>query len=279
MYRPLAEAIEPRWEVVAIEAPGRGGAPGPLPADFGALCAAQEKAVLAAARPPYVLFGHSLGGWVAFRIAQRLARSPRAPAALALSGCRPPGHPDPWCRARLPTTDELIDFLVRVGGTDERLLANPEFVSYALPQLRSDLRAGETVTPLDGSVPVPAVLLAGASDPLAPRAVVEAWCAHLPRAAGGRESRAATCSSFSPTETAALLDRPRPPLDRASVVGSALRVAARAALGRGPLSRVRPDPGGCGSTARRCGGRSGRPSRCRTGGPFRARSPPPASAG
>jgi surfactin synthase thioesterase subunit len=183
MYRPLAAAMSPEWEVAAIEAPGRGGVPGPPLSDFDKLAAAQERAVVAAARRPYVLFGHSLGGALAFRIAQRLAGSARSPAAIALSGCRPPGSPDLPVPRSTASDGELIDFLRRVGGTDDRLLADPEFLSYALPLLRSDLRAGETLVFQDHSaLALPAVLLAGTSDDVVPPAVMEGWRIYLPLA-------------------------------------------------------------------------------------------------
>jgi surfactin synthase thioesterase subunit len=78
---------------------------------------------------------------------------------------------------------KLIDFLRRSGGTDERLLADREFLDYSLPLLRLDLRAGETFVLRDRSaLALPGVLLAGTSDEVAPRAVMEGWREHLPLA-------------------------------------------------------------------------------------------------
>lgn len=183
MYRPLAEAMPSGWEVVAVDVPGRSGVTGPPPRDFDELSAALERAVVAAARRPYVLFGHSLGGWVAYHIARRLVGSTLSPSALALSGCRPPGGPDPSVPRSSASDGMLIDFLRRLGGADERLLADRDFLDYSLPLLRSDLRAGETfVLREQSTLAVPTALLAGTSDEVAPRAAMEGWRALLPLA-------------------------------------------------------------------------------------------------
>ena len=182
-YRPLAAAMPDRWEVVAVNPPGHGGRPGPLPSSFDELTAACEAAVAAVARPPYVLLGHSLGGLVAYRVARRLAASPLAPRALVLSGCVPPENvrtPPPPSAA---DDQELVRFLAEAGGTDQRLLAHPEFLDYILPILRSDLNAIETFTEPDPSpLGVQALLLAGSDDVRAPASLVAGWQARLPDA-------------------------------------------------------------------------------------------------
>jgi surfactin synthase thioesterase subunit len=183
MYRPLAEAMSDGWEVVAADTPGRGGAPGLAPRDFDELAESLEEAVVSVARRPYILFGHSLGGWGAYRIARRLVDSALCPSAIALSGCRPPDGLGPLVPSSTASDAELIGFLRRVGATDERLLADPEFLDYSMPLLRSDLRAGETFVDRDRTeMVIPAVLLAGTNDDVAPRAVVEGWRTHLPLA-------------------------------------------------------------------------------------------------
>lgn len=183
MYRPLAEAMPPRWEVIAVSPPGRGGVPGPAARDFEEFAAAQEAAVLTSARPPYVLFGHSLGGWVAYRIACRLAGSSVSPSALALSGCLPPGSPDSGVPMSSASDDDLTDFLGRSGGLVRQLLADPEFLAYSLPLLRSDLKIRETFVLRNRStLTIPGVLLAGSCDSIAPRAGMGGWQALVPRA-------------------------------------------------------------------------------------------------
>lgn len=89
---------------------------------------------------PLRLFGHCLGALVAFeftRIAEaegvevtRLwASASQAPSTIA-------GLP------RVPTDDrEMLADIVSLGGTDPRLLADPDFIDLLLPAVRADYRA------------------------------------------------------------------------------------------------------------------------------------------
>ncbi|MGH8685627.1 MAG: thioesterase II family protein, partial [Nitrosospira sp.] len=122
----------PSWvQMQPLELPGRGGR----------LHEATEKTFEALAAslcdelgtyPPqrYALFGHSMGGLLAYRIAQGLRTRLRSlPVALLISGCAAPSQQD-WKRYADKEGDAaLIADLRKQNGTPEEVFENPELLS------------------------------------------------------------------------------------------------------------------------------------------------------
>ncbi|WP_457777385.1 thioesterase II family protein [Streptomyces olivaceus] len=128
---------------------------------------------------PFALFGHSLGGAVAFELARLLERGgPAAPCALFVSGRRAPSvEGDRGVRFR--DDEGLVDELRELEGTDSRVLDEPELLRLVLPTLRADYGAAETHrTGADAVVAGPVVALAGDRDPHVGLDEVEAWRGH-----------------------------------------------------------------------------------------------------
>jgi len=88
---------------------------------------------------PYVLFGHSLGGLIAFEIAHRLLAlgAPR-PQMLLVSGTEAPTMRD-GSRWRQPLSDDALRAeLLKLNGTPQEALESVEIMRSALPVLRAD---------------------------------------------------------------------------------------------------------------------------------------------
>jgi external thioesterase TEII len=150
----------------------RAAAPG---AEFEALVDHYEAALDEAIEAPYVLFGHSLGGLAAFRLAQRLERRGRAPRAVVISGIGPPGtQPDvTWATM---DDNEILANVASLGGTPPELLEHPEFSEYLCAVLRADGMALASFADVDPStVAAPVHLFAGCEDDAAPPDVVAQW--------------------------------------------------------------------------------------------------------
>ncbi|PRY44822.1 thioesterase II family protein [Umezawaea tangerina] len=177
-YRPMAMALSPAVEVLAVQYPGRQDRAGePFVADFAELVERTFAAVLPALGRPVALFGHSMGSLVAFEVAKRMEAEGIAPRVLFASSKRPPGQADP----ELPhtaTDRELIADIAALNGTEERLLDNADIRELFLPVLRADLKALEGYRPDGRPVACPVVALTGDDDDRVPVADAAGWERH-----------------------------------------------------------------------------------------------------
>lgn len=128
---------------------------------------------------PYALFGHSMGGLVAFEVARRMrASAKRMPSALVVSASPAPEA----MRTHLVSLDlaspALWEAVNALYGLPPRAM-DPELIAMAVPPLRADLSAlatyrYESQAPLD----VPIRALAGTNDPMVSLADAEKWRVH-----------------------------------------------------------------------------------------------------
>ncbi|MFS8104518.1 alpha/beta fold hydrolase [Lentzea alba] len=165
-------------EVLAVQYPGREDRLGDaFPADVTALAGE-----IAAALPtdlPIVLFGHSLGAIVAYEVARALEfRHGVGPAHLVVSGRRAPSDP-PGGDVHRWSDDQLVDELVRLGGTDGGVLRVPEARSVFLPAIRADFRIAETYRHSPGPEPsCPLTAVIGTEDTEVDAEQARRWAGH-----------------------------------------------------------------------------------------------------
>ncbi|WP_405743472.1 alpha/beta fold hydrolase [Streptomyces sp. NBC_01525] len=180
-FRTWPAALPDDVEVVAVRLPGRENRTAQPPYDrWPPLVAELGTALAEAVEPPYVLFGHSLGGMIGYELTVRPGPAP-LPERLILAGCRAPHVP-----LLVPAVHGLPDAafaegLRRLAGTPEEVLRNPALLALLTPMLRADLRLAETWPPA-GTPPLPVALttFGGAADPMAPPAAVAGWRRHAP---------------------------------------------------------------------------------------------------
>jgi medium-chain acyl-[acyl-carrier-protein] hydrolase len=129
----------------------------------------------------FVLFGHSLGGKVAFEIARELRRRRmRGPSLLIVSGARAPHIAEADLHFReLPDAEFLRSLNGKVGGLPEGILDNHELRQFLLPTLRADLEVLDTYLhepepPLD----CPISCFGGSRDDRVPIESLAAWMDH-----------------------------------------------------------------------------------------------------
>ena len=183
VYAPWRRLL-PHWmKVQLVELPGRGSRLNePLVEDFDVLVAqlADELSDMARRTPRYVLFGHSLGGLLAFELAYALAeRGVSAPAALFVSGAPGPMWHDP---ARddsysVPPTDmQLTEELRRLNGMPAELLQNAELMEMVLPVLAGDFRLRASFIRRERApLACPIYAFGGTRDPVVSTAALHAW--------------------------------------------------------------------------------------------------------
>ncbi|GAA1983336.1 thioesterase II family protein [Catenulispora subtropica] len=175
-FRDWRETLPADWRFTVVNLPGREAGYGePFATDMAALAddvAAELRAARAAAPDaPLVLFGHSMGGLLAFLVAHRLPVD-----GLVVAACAPPGIRRFELGAEPPSDEALrgdvAEALAAAGVSalfdeaGEGLL--DEMVDLAVPVLRADIELLTTFrapgTPLNCRV----LALYGKDDPLAP---------------------------------------------------------------------------------------------------------------
>lgn len=176
-YSSWRAVLASRFEMHGIELPGRmSRASEPLASTMADLLAAVEERVDAAAQPPYLLYGHSLGALLAFESARRLCAAGRPPTLLVVSGRNGPTWSSPY-----PTIHDLPDeqFLDAVSAMDASMSAlrdEPDLARLFLPVLRADLTIAESHRYHDaGLLPCPILSVQGEQDPLVSSPGVAAW--------------------------------------------------------------------------------------------------------
>jgi len=134
------------FDVIALELPGRGKRMGQeLLTDFDAAADdmfAQVKQKLSGAT--LLLYGHSMGAYLALRIANRLEREGIVPACVVVSGNPGPATTERPKKERYLMEHEAFKAeLIKIGGVPEELLANEELFGFFEPILRADFRIAE----------------------------------------------------------------------------------------------------------------------------------------
>jgi surfactin synthase thioesterase subunit len=163
-YRAWPGLLPDEAEVVAVRLPGR--------ESRVAEQAVVDPVAVAEAirgdcgRRPYALFGHSMGGLLAFEVARLLSADGARPLWLAVSG-----SPHPLARTAPPPVsglpvDELLAWLRGTGAVPEAMLSDPDHHDALLPPLRADCHwlesyAHRRADPLHCGI----TALAGATDP------------------------------------------------------------------------------------------------------------------
>jgi medium-chain acyl-[acyl-carrier-protein] hydrolase len=127
---------------------------------------------------PFVLFGHSMGGMIAFALARHLAEQASAPTHLFLSACSPLRRPEHTHKHRLPDL-EFVEELRVMNGTPPEFFEHEELLELILPKMRADFTLSETYgVEEDVRLAIPITAFAGDKDDLAPPTQVENWREH-----------------------------------------------------------------------------------------------------
>ncbi|MFV3331254.1 thioesterase II family protein [Pseudomonas sp. NY15437] len=132
----------PSWvEVCPVELPGRGRRfAEDLQTDLRALASQLADELAARLDQPYALFGHSLGGLLAFELAHALReRGLPLPQALFASAASAPARRDSHRELAQAQSDaQLIERMRRLGGTPDAVFADEEMLRLTLPVMRAD---------------------------------------------------------------------------------------------------------------------------------------------
>lgn len=139
-YLPWQARLDPSIEIVAIQLPGRGSRIREEPmTSMPALIEQIAARIQFPDRLPFVFFGHSLGGLVAFELARYCKlRWMRLPRTLFVSGCDAPRFRSTIRNIHELEGDALIEALALYNGTPPELLAHRELMTLLEPAIRAD---------------------------------------------------------------------------------------------------------------------------------------------
>ncbi|WP_338896835.1 alpha/beta fold hydrolase [Streptomyces sp. TG1A-60] len=190
-WQERLDTLDAGVRVLPIRLPGREErAHEPRFTDLDALVADLDEQLDDAFCQPYVLYGHSMGAFIAHALTlARQRRGAPLPRALVLSSHRAPHVPPN--RIMDPDADDetLATRLAELGGISWELARRPRFRAAYMPLVRDDLRLCSGWTdPADVEpLRVPLHLFTGVDDDLVPLPKMAAWRAH-----GGRGSELRT---------------------------------------------------------------------------------------
>ncbi|MFE1035923.1 thioesterase II family protein [Streptomyces sp. NPDC058807] len=179
-YHSLGRGLPETWDLLLLDLPGRGRRhTRPALENMADVVALVTDDVAAwADGTPLALFGHSLGGAVAFEVARELERRGLPPVWTGVSGRVAPDRRAAPGRLRPELPDEeLMAELAAMGGLPQRIHELPDFQDRFLGVLRSDLRVLADYRPAPARPPLngPLTVFGGTEDPLAPPYALEGW--------------------------------------------------------------------------------------------------------
>jgi medium-chain acyl-[acyl-carrier-protein] hydrolase len=124
----------------------------------------------------FCLFGHSMGGLLAYELARRLEAQGRAPKLVVASGTAAPGLFTTNRDRTVPDDESLLATVRRDADASGEILANAELMTLLLPVLRADLGlVADYVNRPEPPLRSPLILYYGRDEVLDPTLLVKQW--------------------------------------------------------------------------------------------------------
>lgn len=181
VYLSWQERLPANVRVCPVVLPGRENGDQRLPVrDFDRLVALMVSELLPLLRDcHYVLYGHSMGAWLAWHLAQ-YATGDSSPQALIISGQQAPHLDYPHETIIEASDEEILRFIMRTNGLSARQLEQSGWRISFLNRFRNDIALCESHRPDDESyqLALPMLLFGASDDPLIPRDDMQAWQRH-----------------------------------------------------------------------------------------------------
>ncbi|MFF2547933.1 thioesterase II family protein [Kitasatospora sp. NPDC058063] len=180
-YHLWGDAVPDDIALSAICYPGREGRfLEDFATDWEELAQDATAAVLSAVDGPYVLFGHSMGGWMAFDVAARIeSDGGPLPRNLVVSSANAPARgltPRDMFPSQQDDDDGLLLWMKTHGLMPAHVLEDPELQEMSVELMRADIRVRDTFRYTEGAtVSMPVQMLSGADDDVIEANAGEQW--------------------------------------------------------------------------------------------------------
>ncbi len=130
---------------------------------------------------PTVLFGHSMGALIAYRLGLAIK-----PALVGVAGWAPVGFRGPSAQT-LADDQQIVEGVLALGSAMPTLLADDELRELMVPVMRADMAVCADYRDDGAALPCPLVAYAGADDPLVPVSAMASWAERSPLFLGTRQ--------------------------------------------------------------------------------------------
>jgi len=182
-FFPLATALAPEFDVYAVQYPGRQDRYNePFVDNIDDMADEAFAALEPLTEAPVALFGHSMGAVLAFEVTRRLETlAGRRPALVFASASPAPSrYGDGWDgNVDYGDDGDLVGVMRDLGGTDPRVLNDPEMLATFLPAFRNDYRALQAYRRgTEVGISAPVVVMAATDDPKTSVSDARAWHQH-----------------------------------------------------------------------------------------------------
>lgn len=159
-YTSWIKKLKDKITVCPIQLPGREERIMEKPyTDMSELLRDLTDEIVIAIKGKYVLWGHSMGGKIAYELEKYLENKGYQAQCIFASGCRIPNIPEPNPIYHLK--DEAFKReLERFGGTPKKVLENKELLDFFLPMLRADFTLADASIELLNKKIVPGIYYA-----------------------------------------------------------------------------------------------------------------------
>jgi surfactin synthase thioesterase subunit len=142
-YRKWVKFLDPRLELHPLELAGRGKRYlEPHYAAFDDMVEDCRRLILSqGGTGPYLLFGHSMGAFLAYKICERLAALGQTlPSQVIVSSKSAPNAPEAHQGFDTLSDQEFVAKLQELGGIPPELVGHQELLDLILPVFRNDVR-------------------------------------------------------------------------------------------------------------------------------------------
>jgi medium-chain acyl-[acyl-carrier-protein] hydrolase len=165
-------------ETNIVHYPGRGSRFNEAPIkELTVLVHEINQAILPLLDKPFIFFGHSMGGILAFELARQLDIQPQI---LFISACGAPQLPNPNPPIHSLSDSEFLKSLQDFNGLPADAISNSELMQLLLPTLRADFEAIENYKYLSSEhhLTCPVIAFGGTDDAHVGRDRLEGWRHH-----------------------------------------------------------------------------------------------------